>query len=104
MGATAQRRIQGIGLLIMIERHATSVNTGQSVAPRTQDIVEGWGMRNRARSRVVRPRGVREIPAIFAEITASGGTIGLRGAGCSYGDASLNDGQTLLDCTALNRI
>ncbi|HEX8034210.1 MAG TPA: FAD-binding oxidoreductase [Ktedonobacterales bacterium] len=88
----------------MIERHATSANIGLSVAPRTDEIVEGWGMRNRTRSRVVRPRDVGEIPAIFAEIVASGGTIGLRGAGCSYGDASLNDGQTLLDCTALNRI
>jgi decaprenylphospho-beta-D-ribofuranose 2-oxidase len=88
----------------MIERHAISANTRQSVAPRTEEIVEGWGMRNRTRSRVVRPREAREIPAIFAEIAASSGTIGVRGAGCSYGDASLNDGQTLLDCTALNRI
>lgn len=88
----------------MIERHTTSANTGQRVASRTDEIVEGWGMRNRTRSHVVRPRDVREIAVIFAEITASGGTIGLRGAGCSYGDASLNGGQTVLDCTALNRI
>ena len=61
-------------------------------------------MRNRARCRVIRPRDVREIPIIFAELTASGGSIGLRGAGCSYGDASLNNGNAVLDCTALNRI
>src|SRR5260370_51126 len=30
--------------------------------------------------------------------------LALRGAGCSYGDTALNQGQTILDCTALNRV
>lgn len=88
----------------MIDRRDTDSKTGQSNLPCTDEILEGWGMRNRTHSRVVHPRDVREIPALFGEVAASGGTIGLRGAGCSYGDASLNDGQTVLDCTALNRI
>lgn len=88
----------------MIERSATNSHSRQNVVPQTDETLEGWGMHNRARSRVVRPRDAREIPVIFAETTAAGGTIGLRGAGCSYGDAALNDGQSVLDCTTLNRI
>ena len=66
--------------------------------------LEGWGMRDQARCRVVRPRDIRQLAGIFAEVAAGGGTLGLRGAGCSYGDAALNRDQTVLDCTALNRV
>ncbi|HLJ80081.1 MAG TPA: FAD-binding oxidoreductase, partial [Ktedonobacterales bacterium] len=60
--------------------------------------------RNHSRCRVARPQSVEEVAALFAEVRAAGGTIGLRGAGCSYGDAALNSGAVVLDCTALNRV
>ena len=64
----------------------------------------GWGLYSHARSRVVRPQSVEDVAQLFAEASASGETIALRGAGCSYGDAALNEGHTVLDCQQLNRI
>ncbi len=61
-------------------------------------------MRQRGRCQVARPRAVAEIAAAFAEAAARGLSVGLRGSGCSYGDAALNSGQMVLDLTALNRI
>ena len=68
------------------------------------ETLEGWGMRDRARCRVARVQSIGQIAGVLAEAEARGETVALRGAGCSYGDASLNAGQTVLDCTALNRI
>ena len=73
----------------------------------TEQELTGWGLRNRSRCNVVRPRSVDEVAAVFAEVSASGGTIGLRGAGCSYGDAAINShgpNAVVLDTTGLNRI
>ncbi len=67
-------------------------------------LLEGWGMRNRSRCQVVRPQSVDELPGIFAATREAGATVALRGAGCSYGDAALNDGSLVCDCTALNRL
>jgi FAD/FMN-containing dehydrogenase len=61
-------------------------------------------MRNRSRCLVARPASVSELASIFAIAVEDGLTVSLRGAGCSYGDAALNDGGLVLDCTALNRI
>ena len=69
-----------------------------------QETLEGWGMRDRAQCRVARVYDVGQIPTVFSEAALRGETVALRGAGCSYGDAALNAGQTVLDCTALNRI
>jgi FAD/FMN-containing dehydrogenase len=68
------------------------------------ETLEGWGMRNRSRCLVARPGSVSELASIFAIAVEDGLTVSLRGAGCSYGDAALNDGGLVLDCTALNRI
>ncbi len=68
------------------------------------ETLEGWGMRDKAQCQVVRPHDSGQLASIFAEVAAAGGTLGLRGAGCSYGDTALNQGQTILDCTALNRV
>jgi decaprenylphospho-beta-D-ribofuranose 2-oxidase len=64
----------------------------------------GWGLRNHSRCRLARPETVEEIAALFADTQRSDGTLGLRGAGCSYGDAALNSGAVVLDCTALKRV
>jgi decaprenylphospho-beta-D-ribofuranose 2-oxidase len=76
----------------------------QTVELFTSERLEGYGMRHGAWCAVARPRTVEEIRAVFAQARAQGQTVGLRGAGCSYGDAALNEGQMLLDCTAMNRV
>jgi FAD/FMN-containing dehydrogenase len=68
------------------------------------ETLEGYGMRERARSRVVRPRSVEEIAAIFAAARAEGVSAGLRGGGRSYGDAALNGDAIVLDASRMNRI
>src|SRR5262245_39035317 len=77
-------------------------STGISIG--TEETLQGYGMRDRARCRVVRPRTVDELAAVFAAATAAGETVGLRGSGCSYGDASLNGGHVVLDLSAMNRV
>lgn len=74
-----------------------------AVALRDEKL-SGWGLRNAGRCRVARPRTPREIVALFADVRAVGGTIGLRGAGCSYGDAALNRAAVVLETTAMDRI
>ncbi len=66
--------------------------------------LSGWGLRDRARSRVATPRDADEIASVFAEARAQGATVGIRASGNSYGDAALNDGQLTLSTAALDRI
>ncbi len=51
-----------------------------------------------------RPTKVEQIAALFELARANGLTIGLRGAGRSYGDAALNSGEIVLDTRRMNRI
>lgn len=66
--------------------------------------VAGFGMSVGGPGRVFRPTGVEQIADAFADVRAQGGTLALRGAGCSYGDASTNQGGHVLDLTGMNRI
>jgi len=68
------------------------------------EYVEGWGMAVGATSRVFRPTSVAEIVATLAAARADGVSIGLRGTGCSYGDASVNEHGHVLELTRMNRI
>ena len=68
------------------------------------ETLSGWGMRNTARCRVARPASVDELAVVIAEARASGTAVGLRGAGCSYGDAALISDGVALDCSRLTRI
>jgi len=70
----------------------------------TEEVLQGYGMRDKARCRVVRPGTADEIAAVFAAASAAGETVGLRGSGCSYGDAALNGGHVVLDLSQMNRI
>lgn len=70
----------------------------------TEMTLEGYGMRQRARCRVARPQTAAEIGDVFAAAAAAGETVGLRGAGCSYGDAALNGDHLVLDTSAMTRI
>jgi FAD/FMN-containing dehydrogenase len=71
---------------------------------RDLEYVEGWGMAVGAASRVIRPRSTSEIVAAFEAARADGVPIGLRGSGCSYGDASVNARGHVLELTGMNRI
>ncbi|MEK6256757.1 MAG: FAD-binding oxidoreductase, partial [Chloroflexota bacterium] len=51
-----------------------------------------------------RPTHPEQIADLFKHATKQGVTVGLRGAGRSYGDASLNSGQVVLDFQRMNRI
>ncbi|MCW3061627.1 MAG: FAD/FMN-containing dehydrogenase, partial [Capsulimonas sp.] len=66
--------------------------------------VEGWGMSCSGMSYVYRPVNTRGIQQILEIARESGRPIGMRGAGRSYGDASLNSEGLLLEMTRMNRI
>ncbi|MEZ6196013.1 MAG: FAD-binding oxidoreductase [Planctomycetota bacterium] len=66
--------------------------------------VRSWGMVQSCRADVRRPRSAEEVSSLLEEARRTGRPVGLRGAGCSYGDASLADGALLLDTTAFSRI
>src|SRR5262249_49435301 len=54
--------------------------------------------------RVLRPRSVEEVRACFDLARRERTTLGLRGSGCSYGDASVNERGHALDLSAMNRV
>src|SRR5262245_64917268 len=66
--------------------------------------VRGWGMAVGGRAQVFRPERDEEVADAFAQVRGAGGTVALRGAGCSYGDAAINGGGHVLDLTRMNRI
>jgi FAD/FMN-containing dehydrogenase len=68
------------------------------------EYVEGWGMSAGAAARVLHPASVEELRALVLRARAEGRPLALRGAGCSYGDASLPVGEDVLDLSCLNRI
>jgi FAD/FMN-containing dehydrogenase len=67
------------------------------------EYVEGWGMAVGSHARVLRPRDVDGIRAAYAVARQDGVCLGLRGAGNSYGDASVNTGGHVLDISRMNR-
>ncbi|MDP6387322.1 MAG: FAD-binding oxidoreductase [Planctomycetota bacterium] len=73
-------------------------------ASHSYEYVEGWGMNTGAHGRVLRPRSVEAIRAALSEASTVGRTVGLRGTGCSYGDASSNSQGLSLDLTHMNQI
>lgn len=66
--------------------------------------LEGWGMVANGVAHVFRPTTPEGITEAFHAAASSGKTVGLRGAGRSYGDASLNNEGIVLDLTRMNRI
>ena len=68
------------------------------------EVVSGWGMFSKARVPVARPESVGALKQVLAEATERGLTVGLRGSGCSYGDAALNSDGVVLDLSRMNRI
>ena len=66
--------------------------------------VEAWGMTARSLSYVYRPSTVAGVRELFETARCHGRSVALRGAGRSYGDASLNRENLVLDLTRMNRI
>jgi len=66
--------------------------------------VEGWGRSTRSRCRVVRATSIEDVAEAFALAREHGLTVGLRGAGRSYGDASQNESNLVLDLTGLDAV
>ena len=66
--------------------------------------VESWGMNRSSLSYVFRPTTVGQVADVFALAKSSGKTVTFRGTGCSYGDASLNGENIVLDMTRMNRV
>lgn len=67
-------------------------------------VLDGFGGSTRAWSRSVAPTSVDELAAVFAAARAEGLQVSFRGAGRSYGDASLNNGQLAIDGRGMRRI
>lgn len=55
-------------------------------------------------SYVFRPTTVEQVADVFRLAKSTGRTIALRGAGCSYGDASMNAEEIVLDLSRMTRI
>ena len=69
-----------------------------------RERISGWGGTMSAVSYVYRPTTVEDVRAILELAQSRGLTVGLRGAGRSYGDAALNAGNLCLDLSLMNRI
>lgn len=68
------------------------------------ETIEAWGRNNSAAAYVYRPSTVDGIIDVVTYARESRFRIVLRGAGRSYGDASLGAEQVMLDISRLNRI
>lgn len=66
--------------------------------------VAGWGMAVGGDADVCRPDSREQLAEVLAKAKAGGRSVGLRGSGCSYGDASMNTGGVVLDLCSMNRI
>jgi decaprenylphospho-beta-D-ribofuranose 2-oxidase len=66
--------------------------------------VSGWGGASSGMGYVYRPSTVEGIRDVFEVARQSGRSVGLRGSGNSYGDATLNDENMILDLRRMKRI
>ena len=67
-------------------------------------VIDGFGRSVRAACRSVEPRSVEELSFALKQAQSEGLTVAFRGAGRSYGDASINSGGLVIDATGLNRM
>ena len=79
-------------------------NSALNDAPGAWERVDGWGQSASALCRVLRPESMDEVADAFRYARENELGVGLRGAGRSYGDASINAGRLLLDFTRLNAV
>jgi FAD/FMN-containing dehydrogenase len=70
----------------------------------TDEEVRGFGMAVGGPARVLRPTSAEQIAEAFEAVRAEGGSIALRGAGMSYGDAATSQAGRVLDLSRMNRL
>lgn len=91
----------------MTDATVTELSTPETTTPtvpRSTEYVEGWGMAVGSVSPVLRPTSTEEVFACFEQARAAGVTLGPRGGGNSYGDASVNREGWTLDVTRFNQL
>jgi FAD/FMN-containing dehydrogenase len=66
--------------------------------------VPSWGGASEVMSYVYRPSTLDELIRVYQLAQSNGRSIGLRGAGNSYGDAALNEENIILDMSRMSRI
>jgi FAD/FMN-containing dehydrogenase len=67
-------------------------------------VLSGWGESHHGWARVRRPRNADEVAALLRSASVDGRRVCLRGAGRSYGDASVFSRGDVLDLTALGGV
>jgi FAD/FMN-containing dehydrogenase len=67
-------------------------------------LLDNYGHSIESPAYLYRPTDAEQIADLFRLAARDGFTIGLRGSGRSYGDASLNGGQIALDIRRMNRV
>lgn len=67
-------------------------------------VLDGFGGSTRAACRYAAPRTAEELAATLARARKEGLSVAFRGAGRSYGDASLNRDGLVIDATGLDRL
>src|SRR5260221_8810138 len=91
-----------------VESHAQAGRLTRKLRPPLPvdhlERVESWGMNASALSYVYRPSTIEGVRDVFDIARQHGRKVGLRGAGRSYGDASLLAEQICLDLTRMNCI
>ncbi len=69
-----------------------------------REFVAGWGGAMGGVAEVARAVNAGQIQEVFSHANRAGACVGLRGAGCSYGDAAMNTGGRVLDLSEMDRI
>lgn len=85
-------------------RHAAPCGTDRTLPSDRVTRVDAWGMTRSAMSYVYRPSTVDGVLAAMDLARRTGLTVGMRGGGCSYGDASLASEQISLDLSRMTRV
>ncbi|MDX1614232.1 MAG: FAD-binding oxidoreductase [Candidatus Promineifilaceae bacterium] len=85
--------------------HETSGQTDHPPLPSKRlERVSSWGGATHSLGYVYRPATLGRLRRVFEVARESRRTVGLRGAGNSYGDAALNEANIVLDLRRMNRI
>ncbi len=89
---------------IVIAQNGSSIRRDVALPQDHLEPVDSWGKATTSMAYVYRPSTVAGLRQVFDLARVSGRSIGLRGAGNSYGDATLNNENIILDMRRMNRI
>lgn len=93
-----------MSLLTASKSRAKVSPTAAPLPTSRMERVESWGMNQSVMSYVYRPSTVDGIREAFDVAKSHGLAVGMRGAGCSYGDAALVSEGVCLDLSRMTRI